>query len=253
MGTDATAPGAAQPERPLTPPVWRRLSAEAIGTFALVTVAVGGDAFASLAPGEISAAARAVAPALIVLALIYSIGDASGAHFNPVVTLAFALRGLFPWRLVVAYWSAQLIGAAVGALVVRSLVGPGMARGVSMPHLVEPTVAVAIEAVLTLLLVTVILGTADRSRIVGTEAALAVGATIALAGLIALPIEGASMNPARSIGPAVVTGDLANTWIYVVGPTIGSVLAVAITWLLHGPPPPDPKALQTAQGDGSSA
>ena len=235
------------------PPLWRRLSAEAIGTFALVTVAVGGDAFASLAPGEITAAARAVAPGLIVLALIYSIGDVSGAHFNPVVTLAFALRGLFPWRLVAAYWSAQLIGAAAGALVVHSLVGPAMARGVSTPHLVEPTVAVAIEALLTLLLVTVILGTADRSRIVGTEAALAVGATIALAGLIALPIEGASMNPARSIGPAVVAGDLADTWIYVVGPTIGGVLAVAITWLLHGPPPPDPKALETAQGDASAA
>ena len=241
-----------EPSAPPEPAMWRRLTAEGFGTFALVTVAVGGDAFASLASGEISAAARAIAPALMVGALIYAIGDASGAHFNPAVTLAFAMRGLFPVRLVPGYWAAQIVGSLLAAGLIGVLVGPAMEHGVSAPHVVQPAVALAIEVLLTTLLVTVILGTADRSRIVGNEAALAVGATIALCGLIALPIEGASMNPARSLGPALIAGRLSDVWIYLVGPIVGGAFAVGIAWLLHGPPPPDPKPRETAQGKGSA-
>jgi aquaporin Z len=229
-------------------PSWsRRLGAEAFGTFALVFVAVGGDAMAAISDGAISQAARAVAPAMMVAALIYALGDSSGAHFNPVVSLAFTLRRLFPIRWLLPYWSAQLTGALVASVVIAILFGDAIDAGVSTPHVAAGT-ALALETILTLLLVTVILGTADRHRIVGPDAALAVGATIALAGLIAGPIEGASMNPARSLAPALIAGDLASVWIYLLGPTIGAAIAVGVAWFLHGATDDDPKAVEAARG-----
>jgi aquaporin Z len=220
-------------ERQPVPGDWpRRLAAEVFGTFALVFVAVGADAMSIVSGGRVSEAARAVAPALMVAALIYALGDVSGAHLNPVASLAFALKRLIPVGWLGPYWAAQLVGAILAAFVVRALFGDAVRAGVSTPHVADET-ALAIEAILTLLLVTVILGTADRHRIVGADAALAVGATIALAGLIALPVEGASMNPARSLGPALVTGDLGNVWIYVLGPVLGALLAVVLNRLLH--------------------
>lgn len=230
------------------PPHWpRRLGAETIGTFGLVFVAAGGDTMATLADGQIGAAARAIAPALMVAAFIYAIGDVSGAHFNPAVTLAFSLKGLLPPTWVGPYWAAQLLGAVGAAVVLRALFGASIEAGVSTPHVTDWT-AVALEAILTALLVAVILGTADRYRIVGPDAALAVGATIALCGLIALPITGASMNPARSLGPAIVSGDTANVWIYLVGPVAGAFIAVAAVRFLHGPGHPDRKATEAARG-----
>ena len=225
----------------------RRLAAEVIGTMALVFVAVGADAAAAVTGGAVGTAARAIAPAMMVAALIYAIGDVSGAHFNPVVTTAFAMKRLFPSRLVPAYWLAQLVGAVAGALVVRLLLGSAVEAGVSTPR-VSLSSAVGFETVLTLLLVTVILGTADRARIVGADAALAVGATIALCGLVALPLEGASMNPARSLGPALVSGQLSDLWIYVIGPFVGAALAVAVNLVVHGSTENDPRARQAAQG-----
>ena len=225
----------------------RRLAAELIGTMALVFVAVGADAAAAVTGGAVGTAARAVAPAMMVAALIYAIGDVSGAHFNPVVTTAFAMKRLFPSRLVPAYWLAQLVGAVAGALVVRLLLGSAVEAGVSTPR-VSLSSAVGFETVLTLLLVTVILGTADRARIVGADAALAVGATIALCGLVALPLEGASMNPARSLAPALVSGQLSDVWIYVIGPFVGAALAVAVNLVVHGSTENDPQARQAAQG-----
>jgi len=227
----------------------RRLSAELFGTFALVFVAAGADTMARVTAGQVSDAARAVAPGLMVGALIYAISDASGAHFNPVVSLAFTLKGLFRPAWLPAYWAMQVAGAIVAALLVRALFGDAVRAGVSTPH-VAAGVAVVLEIVLTTLLVTVILGTADRARIVGANAALAVGATIALCGLIALPVEGASMNPARSLGPAVVAGDLANLWIYVAGPTIGAALAVLLTRLVHEEQRADAESQEAAQGAG---
>jgi aquaporin Z len=230
-------------------PVWpRRLAAEVFGTFALVFVAVGADAMATVSGGAVSIAARAVAPALMVAALIYAIGDVSGAHLNPAVSLAFSLKRLFPAGRLVPYWAAQLVGAVGAAVVVRWLFGDAVRAGVTTPHVPDET-AVALEAILTLLLVTVILGTADRHRIVGPDAALAVGATIALCGLIALPIDGASMNPARSFGPAVVAADFGNLWIYVLGPVLGACLAVLIMWFLHGTRGSDGNASEAAQGE----
>jgi MIP family channel proteins len=235
-------------EQPTDPPVHRRLLAELVGTAALVFVAVGGDAMARLAPGEIGSAARAVAPGLMVGSLIYAIGDVSGAHLNPAVTAAFTLKRLFPARLVLPYWAAQAIGALLAAGSVRTLFGDAAGAGVSTPH-VAPSVAVSLEAILTTLLVLVILGTADRARIVGADAALAVAATISLCGLIALPIDGASMNPIRSIAPALVAGRLGDVWIYVVGPLAGALVAVVTATALHGLHDHDPEAEEAAQGE----
>jgi aquaporin Z len=227
----------------------RLLTAEAFGTFALVFAAAGGDAMASIS-GDIGTAARAVAPALVVAAMIYAIGDTSGAHFNPVVSLAFAVKRLFPASHLLPYWGAQAIGGLTAALVVQAMFGgTALSAGVTTPH-VGDAVAVAIEVVLTLLLVTVVLGTADRHRVIGADAALAVGATIAACGLIALPIEGASMNPVRSLAPALVASDLGNAWIYVLGPIVGALVAVGLTRFLHGTTASDAGARDAAQGDG---
>jgi aquaporin Z len=226
----------------------RRLAAEAFGTFALVFAAAGGDVMAAVSDGAVSAAARAVAPGLTVAAMIYSIGDTSGAHFNPAVTLAFGLKRLVPASWLPPYWAAQLVGAVGAAAVLRAVFGNAIDAGVSKPKVVDAGGAILLEVILTLLLVTVILGTADRFRVVGPNAALAVGATIALCGLIALPIEGASMNPARSLGPAIVAGKLADAWIYVLGPAIGALLAAGLTAFLHGPVDGDDKAEEAARG-----
>ena len=230
-------------------PGWpRRLTAEAFGTFALVFAAGGADVAGRISGGAVDEIARAVAPALVVAALIYSIGDTSGAHFNPVVTLAFWLKRLVPAAWVPVYWAAQLVGALAAAAVLRGLFGDAIDAAVSRPKLVGDLGAVAIEAVLTLLLLAVILGTADRFRVVGPNAALAVGATIAACGLIALPVESASMNPARSLGPALVAGDLAGVWVYVLGPLLGAVAAVGLTTFLHGPTDHDQKTEEAARG-----
>ena len=232
---DRSSPPDRRDRQDLREPDWpRRLTAEIAGTFALVLAAAGADAVAQATSGAVSDASRAVAPALVVAAMIYSIGDASGAHFNPAVTLAFALKRLIPPSWLAPYWLAQLGGALLAAATVRLVLGSAIDAAVSHPKLVDGPGAVGVEAVLSLLLLVVILGTADRFRVVGPNAALAVGATIAACGLIGLPLEGASMNPARSIGPAVVAGDLRDVWIYVVGPVVGAVAAVLLTTFLHG-------------------
>ena len=230
------------------PGLTTRLGAELLGAAMLTFVAAGGDTMARLSGGEISAAARAVAPALLVMALIYALGDRSGAHFNPAVTAAFTLRGVFPLRLVGPYVVAQLAGAVLAAAAIRWLFGDALDAGVTRPRLVDPLTAFVIEAILTTILVTVILGTADRERVVGPNAALAVGGAIALCGLIALPIEGASMNPARSTGPAVLMGDLGELWIYWAGPLVGAAIAVVITRLLDGSADDDEAARKAAMG-----
>jgi len=230
-------------------PDWpRRLTAEAFGTFALVFIAAGGDAAARVSCDQVTVAARAVAPALMVAALIYSIGDRSGAHFNPIVTLAFGLKRLVPPLWLPAYWLAQVVGAVLASLAVRALFGDAIDAAVTRPKLVDAGGALAIEALLTFLLVSVILGTADRFRVVGPNAALAVGGTIALCGLIALPIEGASMNPARSFGPAVVAGQLGDLPIYVLGPMLGAMAAVLLTRYLDGEKMADEDAEEAARG-----
>jgi aquaporin Z len=225
----------------------RRLVAEVAGTFALTAVAAGADVAGQLTGGQVSPAARAVAPGLLVMALVYALGDTSGAHFNPAVTLAFTARRLFPVPWLLAYWVCQLAGAILAGAALAVLFPSEAHAGISTPHVAHP-VAFVIEVFLTTLLITVILGTADRSRIVGPNAAIAVGATIALCGLIALPVEAASMNPARSIGAEIVLLRVDELWIYVLGPFAGAALAVALTTGLHGATPRDERQIEVATG-----
>jgi MIP family channel proteins len=219
---------------PAEPAMARRLGAECFGTFALTLIACGSEA-ASAGHPEISAASRAVAPALMVMALIYAISDVSGAHVNPAVSFAFALRGVFAWAHLPLYWAAQLAGALIGAATIRGLFGPAGGVGATWPRL-PVTEALLVEALLTMLLVSIILHTSRRRAAVGTQAALAVGGTIALCGLWAGPLTGASMNPARSLGPALLGHHLDVCWLYVVGPLLGSAIAAGLVQLIHGPP-----------------
>ena len=224
-----------------------RLLAEVLGTFALTTVAAGGDVAARMTAGQVTDMARAVAPGLLVMAFVYALGDVSGAHFNPAVTLGFALKRLFPVRWLVTYWVAQLAGALLAAAGLHVLFGGAADAGVSVSH-VATGPALAIETFLSFLLLTVVLGTADRHRLVGPNAAIAVGATIALCGLIALPLTGASMNPARSSGPAVAVGRIGDLWIYWLGPMLGALLAVGFTAAVHGETPRDHEQVEAAVG-----
>ena len=229
------------------PPIWRALVAEVVGTFALVFVDCGGGAIQAVdAGGEVTAVGRAFATGLVIMAMIYSLGNASGAHFNPAVTTAFALRRVFPWRRVPLYVAAQLIGASLAAGLLTLLVGD-IAPGLTTPHHGALT-ALGFEVVLTFFLTFVILSTASRFRVLGQNAALAVGGTIAFCALFSRPMSGASMNPARSLGPALVSGRLADQWIYLVGPLIGAAIAVAVLALTQGAET-DGKEEEVARGD----
>jgi len=225
---------------------FQRFLAEALGTFALTVVAAGGIMVSTISHGEVSLVAHYVAGGLIVGAMIYTLGGTSGAHFNPVVTLAFALRRDFPWRRVPGYWIAQLLGAVLAALLLRLLFGTVEHLGATLPH-GGAAVSCIVEVLLTFLLVTVILGVTSKAELVGNNVAIAVSSTIILCGLFAGPISGASMNPARSLGPFLVTGQLGDAWIYVVGPFVGALLAVGMAWLLRGDT--NPKAQKAAQGE----
>ena len=186
---------------------WRRLFAETWGTFLLVVVAAGGGVVAAKSGGAVTLGMMVVAPGLMVMAIIYFMGTVSGAHLNPAVTLAFAMRGNFPWRRVPGYVLAQVIGGVAAALFLRVMFGTIGELGATMPGSgVGGGKALAIEVMLTAGLVNTILGTASGARNIGTNGAIAVGGYIALAGLWAAPISGASMNPVRSLAPDLVSG-----------------------------------------------
>ena len=212
---------------------WRRLFSELLGTFALVLAAAGGGLLH--AKGQISLAAAVVAPGLMVMAIILFMGAVSGAHLNPAVSLAFALRGDFPWRRVPGYILIQLIGATLACLFLRWVFGNIEHLGATLPGPgYKDWQALLMEIVLTALLVSVILGTASAAQNVGAIAALGVGGYIALAGLWAAPISGVSMNPARSFGPALASGYWTSYWVYLVGPVAGMLIAVGFAFVLRG-------------------
>jgi aquaporin Z len=216
---------------------WRRVFSELLGTFLLVLVAAGaGMVNARFGGDAIPAAARVVAPGLMVLAIIMFMGAVSGAHLNPAVSIAFALRGDFPWRRVPRYLAAQFLGAVLATLLLWALIGRHGPAGLTLPGPGIPTVTAMLwEMVLTVGLVSTILGTASGAQQVGSIAALGVGSYIALAGLWGAPVSGASMNPARSLGPALVLGDWRSWWAYLVGPVAGGVIAVGFAYILRGP------------------
>jgi aquaporin Z len=216
---------------------WRRVFSELLGTFFLVLVAAGGGMVNARFGGHaIPGPALVVAPALMVIAIILFMGAVSGAHLNPAVSIAFALRGDFPWRRLPAYLVAQFAGAALATLLLWALIGKHGSAGLTLPGPgISTLTAMLWEAMLTVGLVSTILGTASGAQQVGPLAAIGVGSYIALAGLWAAPVSGASMNPARSLGPALVLGDWTSWWAYLAGPLAGAAIAVGIAYILRGP------------------
>jgi aquaporin Z len=212
---------------------YRRLFSELLGTFFLVLVAAGGGILH--AEKQISLSAAVVAPGLMVMAIILFMGAVSGAHLNPAVSLAFALRRDFPWRRVPRYVAVQLLGATLACLFLLAVFGNVQHLGATLPGPgYKAWQAFLMEIVLTAGLLSVILGTASAAQNVGTIGALGVGGYIALAGLWSAPVSGTSMNPARSLGPALVSGDWTACWVYVAGPLIGAMIAVGCAVILRG-------------------
>ena len=213
----------------------RRLFSEAIGTFFLVLVAAGGAVVNAWSGGQIPLGVQVTVPGLMVMAMILFMGKVSGAHFNPVVSVAFAMRGDFPWKRVPGYLVAQLVGSIAAAVFLRITLGNIAGLGVTEPGPgIGAGTAVAFEAVLTVGLISTILGSSSGAQNIGVLGAIAVGAYIALAGLWSAPISGTSMNPTRSLGPVIVGGHWHLWWVYVVGPYIGGVIAVGVAWVLRG-------------------
>src|SRR4051812_5203819 len=213
----------------------RRLFSEFMGTFLLVLAGAGGAVVDAASGGQIGRGAGVTAPGLMVMAMILFMGAVSGAHLNPAVTLSFALRGDFPWRRVPGYIVVQLVGAVAAVLVLRLTFGDVGHLGATLPGAgFSDLQAVGVELLLTMGLVSVILGTASTAQNVGPLSALGVGGYIVLAGLWSSPVSGASMNPARSFGPALVGGDWSSYWIYLTAPVLGGALAVGAAFLLRG-------------------
>ena len=215
---------------------WRRLFSEVLGTFLLVLVAAGGGMMSQAFPDTISRAAAVVAPGLMVLGIILFMGKISGAHLNPAVSIAFAVRRDFPWLRVPGYIVAQLAGATLGALVLQPIIDVSARYGSNYPASGYSSMAAFwMELLLTAGLVSVILGTASGAQNIGVVGAFGVGSYIALAGLWGSPISGASMNPARTFGPDLVSTKFTDYWVYIAGPLAGALIAVAIAFVLRGP------------------
>jgi aquaporin Z len=215
---------------------WRRLFSELLGTFFLVIAGAGGAVVGAQSGGAISRAAAVTAPGLTVLAIILFMGAISGAHLNPAVSLAFAARGDFPWRRVPGYIVMQLIGSTAACLLLWAILGKLGMLGATEPGAgVSDVQAMLIELLLTVGLVSTILGTASGAQNVGLFGAIGVGGYIILAGLWSSPISGASMNPARSFGPDLALLNFSHYWVYLVGPIAGALIAVGIAWILRGP------------------
>jgi len=216
---------------------WRRIFAETWGTFLLVLTAAGGGVVSAVSGGIVNHAMTVVAPGLMVMAIIYFMGTVSGAHLNPAVTLAFAVRRNFPWNRVPAYLGGQFIGAVGAVFFLRYLFGISGNLGATIPGPgINHMTALAIEIVLSAGLVNTILGTASGARNIGQNGALAVGGYIIMAGLWSSPISGASMNPVRSFAPDLLRGDFSTTWVYLVGPISGAMIGVFFEWILKGQP-----------------
>jgi MIP family channel proteins len=212
----------------------QRYIAEFIGTFAIVFAPVALSATSTLPNSDSDLMASAWVSGLSVLAMIYALGHISAAHFNPAVTLGFAIARRFPWRYVLPYLVAEFSGGIAAAAVVALLFGGGY--GAHIPYSKLVAAAVGTEAILTFFLMLVIISVATDKRVAGAVPGLAIGLTVVFDVLIGGPVSGGSMNPARSLGPALFAGGaaMANYWIYVVGPILGAAIAARLYEAIRG-------------------
>ncbi|MEA2200014.1 MAG: aquaporin [Solirubrobacteraceae bacterium] len=217
------------------PDLARRALMEGIGTFALVTAGCGAIITNATHPGSLGGVGIGLVFGLVIMVMIYAGGHLSGAHYNPSVTIAFTLARHFPLRDALAYVAAQLAGASGAALLLLAAWTSRPAHlGATLPTVGSGT-ALAYEIVLTAFLMFVITAVATDTRAVGAAAAIAIGGTVGLDALFAGSITGASMNPARSFGPALAAGAWSSFWVYVVGPIVGATIGVFLYELVRGP------------------
>jgi len=215
-----------------SPRAWlpTRLAAEALGTYFLVFAATGAVAVDAVTHGTLGGIGMSLACGLVVFAMIEALGDISGAHLNPAVSVGFALAGRFPWRQVPGYVVAQFVGAFAASFTVRALLPESPTLGEHSPHIIAPR-AFALECLLGLFLMMTILGVTAKAKERGLQAGLAIGAAVFLGVLVAGPISGGSMNPVRSIAPGVVSGRTDELWIYVLAPMLGAAIAGIVSGL----------------------
>ncbi|MGA8535024.1 MAG: aquaporin [Candidatus Tumulicola sp.] len=226
-------------------PVTRKLVAEAIGTF-IVTLAATCVDVLYYSTHEVDYVSRWLTRGFATAVVIFAFSEISGAHVDPAITLGFTLRRVFSPAMLVAYWIAQFAGSFAAAALLATLFGRAIALGASHPGpSFTPLQAVGCEIVLTAIVMLTILITAKEKAAIGKEAALAVGLAVAACGFFGGPISGASMNPARSIAPQILTGQFGIVWIYAVGPLVGAALAVAIHRFLCGSPNRSERAAAT--------
>ncbi len=214
-------------------PLWACALAEGLGTFGLVFAGCGAIMINTLSNGQITHVGVGLVFGLIITVMIYAFGHISGAHFNPAVTLAFVLARHFPLHRLWIYWGAQFVGATLAALTLRLLLGDSASLGATLPAGSGGAwQSFVLEALLTFFLMLVIMAMATDTRAIGQAAALAIGAIVALEALFAGPISGASMNPARSLGPALISGIWTTQWVYLTAPFLGATAGAFIyRWL----------------------
>eukprot|EP00762_Andalucia_godoyi_P002055 ANDGO_02472.mRNA.1 Aquaporin NIP2-1 len=226
----------------------RLLLAEFVGTFLLTFVAAGTIPVQHVSAEILPPVARSFVPGLVVLAMIYSIGHISGAHLNPGVTLTFLLRGVFPLWRVPLYWIVQFGGAVCAALYIHMVFGTVADVGATYAKFAPTTHVFAYEVVLSFFLYFVILSTSTGNQLVGHNAGIAVGLSVATLGVVGDPLGAGTANPARSLGPAWINGDFSKQWIFIAGPATAAPLAVIAAFLLHGTP--NPHELTASEGKG---
>lgn len=206
----------------------RKYIAELIGTYALVFCGTGAIIINQETNGTITHAGIAITFGLIVMAVIYALGNISGAHLNPAVSIAFTVAGRFPIKELAPYVISQIAGAFLATLTLKYLFPANILLGSTLPAGATAQ-AFVLEAILTFFLMLVIINVATGSKEQGMFAGLAIGSTVLLGAMFAGPISGASMNPARSLSPAVISSHTEHLWVYIVAPIAGAILAV-LTW-----------------------
>jgi aquaporin NIP len=212
----------------------KRALAELVGTFGLVFAGTGAVVIDGVSGGQVTHVGVALTFGLIVMVMIHALGDVSGAHMNPAVTLAFSVARRFPLRAVPSYILAQCMGAVLASVTLRILFPTHLTLGATLPA-GSAAQSFVLELLMTWLLMLVILCVSDGARERGLMAGIAVGAIVALEALFGGPISGASMNPARSIGPAIVSGRTEALWLYILAPTIGALSAVPMCRWIRAP------------------